>query len=443
MRKSVLSFLLFFSIIQYIHAQEISPFLFGQNHWMAKSDEGRRPGYLNELWQKVQESGIKMVRIGGNGYEHRFPNRERLTAMIDSIRGIGAEPLLQVPSTYTNEEATKLIKDYKYVNGKGVRFYSIGNEPICNDKGKIDEVYEYLIRLSTIMKAADPTIKIFVFDACTFYKEAYAALCGGRLDITGKDKNGNWLIDGFTFHNYPNGGDFDRQNVIFSGPNSIAQQAKQLVQLMEMANKKHGRTGDAKLLWALTEVNVTYINPDREISGYGNTSFLGGQFIAEIYGIGMEYGAFTVNPWCISETDRVRTDFGYLGLPSEFYPRSSYYHTQMMALNMKGEFLTTESSNSFVKSIGSKSDTTICVMILNRDNAHDFEFDLILNRDSESKKPLIVCADLGLNKIISGIIPNQTTIMFVLSKSGEIKKQYTYGLTHNLKYLAPEVKIDR
>ena len=71
---------------------------------------------------------------------------------------------------------------------------------------------------------------------------------------------------------------------------------------------------DAALLWGLTEVNVTYINPDREISGIGNTSFLGGQFIAEIYGIGLEFGAFTVDPWCISETDRVSTDFGFLGL---------------------------------------------------------------------------------------------------------------------------------
>ena len=440
MRKPLLSLILFFSILHFINAQEISPFLFGQNHWMANNDERRRPGYLNELWPEVEKSGIKMVRIGGNGYEHRFPNRDKLTAMIDSIRGIGAEPLLQISSTFTNKEATQIIKDYKYTKGKGVRFYSIGNEPICNDKSTIDEVSKYLFRLSTVMKAADPTIKIFVFDACTFYEDAHAALCGGRLDITGKDKNGNWMIDGFAFHNYPNGRDFDRQNVIFSGPSSIAQQAIRLVEMIEIANKKHGRTDDEKLLWGLTEVNVTYINPDREISGYGNPSFLAGQFIAEIYGIGMEYGAFTVNPWCISETDRIRTDFGYLGLPSEFYPRSSYYHTQMMALNMKGEFLPTQSNNSYVKTIGSKSDNEICIMILNRDQVHDFDFDLILNKNGFSLKPLIIRTDLELDITISGSIPNQTTMMFIIAKSGEILKQYTYGLTHNLKYLPPELK---
>jgi len=440
MKNLVLLFLIVLSIIQSINAQEISPWLFGQNHWMEKGDEGTRPGYINMLWPKVEESGITMVRIGGNGYEHHFPARKKLNAMIDSIRGIGAEPLLQVPSTYTNQEATQLIKDNKYTNGKGVRFYSIGNEPICNDKGTIDEVYNYLTRLTTVMKEADPTIKILVFDACTFYEEAHADLCGGRLDITGKDKNGNWMIDGFAFHNYPNGPDFDRDNVVFSGPKSIERQARMLVEMMEKANNKHGRKGKAKLVWGLTEVNVTYRNPDREITGYGNTSFLGGQFMAEIYGIGLKYGAFTVAPWCINETDRVSTDFGYIGLPSEFYPRSNYYHTQMMAINMRGDFLPTESSNSYVKTIGSESETEVCVMLLNNDQIHDFEFDLIFNQDGDSNNPLLVRADIGLNKIISGSIPNQTSIMYVISKSGEILKQYTYGLSHNLKYLPPELK---
>jgi len=52
------------------------------------------------------------------------------------------------------------------------------------------------------MKKADPSIKILVFDECDFYPDAYRALCGGRLDVTGKDANGNWIINGFTFHRY-------------------------------------------------------------------------------------------------------------------------------------------------------------------------------------------------------------------------------------------------
>ena len=154
----------------------------------------------------------------------------------------------------------------------------------------------------------------------------------------------------------------------------------------------------------------------------------------------MEYGAFTMNPWCISETDKLKTDFGFLGAPSDFLPRSSYYHTQMMAMNMKGSFLPTSSTNSYVHSIAARSEDEICIMILNRDKYNDYDFDLILNKEKFSRKSLTVRADLGLDTMISGTIPNQTTLMYVLSKSGEIKKQYTYGLAHNLKHLPPEIK---
>lgn len=422
-----------------LQAQEISPWFFGQNHWMAKGDEDNRPSYLNQMWPKVEEAGIKMVRVGGNGYEHRFPNRKRLTAIVDSIRGIGAEPLLQVPSTFTEKETEALVKDFKFTGTNGVRFYSIGNEPICNKPELLNDVYTYLSRIAPAIKKADNSVKVFIFDACTFYEEAHEALIGGRLDLTGKDDNGNWIIDGVAFHNYPNGADYDRNDVVFSGPYNIEQQAKSLVTMMDKANKKHGRTGENTLLWGLTETNITYINPDRDIAGIGNPSFLGGQFIAEIYGIGLEYGAFTVNPWCISETDRISTDFGFLGLPTEFYPRSSYYHTQMMALNMKGEFLASSTTNGYVTSIASVSDDEIVVMILNKDHDRDFEFDMFLSGEGDSPKPLSIHVQAGLDVSISETVTNQTTVMFVFDKSGKLKRTYTYGIEQNLKYEAPIV----
>lgn len=406
---------------------------------MAQADEGKRPGYLNQLWPEVAQSSVQLIRIGGNGYEHHFPDRTGLNAMIDSIRGTGAEPLLQVPSNFTEIEAVDLVKDFKYSKDKGVRFYSIGNEPICNNKGEIDAVYEYIKRIAPAMKAVASTIKIFVFDGCTLDEDAYAALCGGRLDITGKDKNGHWMIDGFTFHNYPNGRDFDRNDVVFSGPYHIKNQVQQLIQMMEKADSMQGRTGKNKLVWGLTETNVTYPNPIGEISGIGNPALLGGQFIAEIYGLGMKYGAFTVDPWCISETDRMGTDFGYLGLPSEFYPRSGYYHTQMMTLHMNGDYLPSSTSNSFVKSIASIGDNQLVVMILNESKDKDFNFDLVLNQNGRLPKPLVVNANAGLDITISGMIPRQTTRMYILSKTGKIKTEYTYEITHNLRHLPPDV----
>jgi hypothetical protein len=431
-----------------VNAQKISPWLFGQNHWIAEGDEGRH-GYINMLWPKIGASGIQLVRIGGNHYNDRHhpifsdPNHETLTAWIDSIRKIGAEPYFQIPTgkgeafDLTVDEVKDLVRHFKYANGKGIRFYSIANEPQSHG-ATIEDVSRSVKKLATAMKSVDPTIKIFVFEAGFLTERDHIRIVGGDLDVTGKDENGNWLVDGITFHRYP--GSQNRDRVVFGGPFEVRKQIEWLINRMEFANKLHGRTGDARLGWGLTEFNVTASNPNREISGIGNPSFLGGQFFAEIYGLGMEYGAFTMTPWCINETDQTRTDFGFIGGPMDFVPRSSYYHTQMMARNMKGEFLPSTSSNSFVHTVASKSDDQICVMILNRDKFNDFKFDLILNKEGESNKPLFIHADIGLNKVISDSINNQTTKLFVISKTGEILKRYTYGLEQNLKNLPPEVK---
>ena len=440
MKKVILLLLVALALSTGSNAQELSPYLFGQNHWIAQGDEGTRVGYLHLLWPKVKESGIKSVRIGGNGYNHNLPERKRLSAMIDSIRNIGAEPILQVPEDFTAIQAMELVEYYTRPGSKKVHFWSIGNEPLLKKGTTIDQVYEYIMRIAPAMKKVDPTITLFVFDECELREEAYRALCGGRLDISGLKENGAWLIDGFTFHKYPNGRDFNRDNVVFSGPETILNQTILLKQIMEEADLKHNRTGDAKLKWGLTEVNVTYANPDREISGYGNPSFLGGQFIAEIYGIGMQYGAFSVNPWCISETDAVSTDFGYLGLPLEFYPRSSYYHTQMMAQHMTGSFMHTSDNQKYVKTIGSVSSDQISVLVMNQDQNMDFGFEIILNKSGKSKKSLVINADASLEMRISGVIEKQSSMMLVFDAQGVLLKKISYSLKQNLKNQAPELK---
>ena len=430
-------FLLSFPVLS--NAQEISPYLFGQNHWIATGDEDNRIGYIDVLWPKVKESGVKCIRIGGNAYNHRFPERRRLTAIIDSIRNIGAEPLLQIPVGFTAIQAMELVEYYTKPGNKKVKYWSIGNEPLLHKDFTIEQIHEYIMRIAPAMKKVDPTLKLFIFDECELREKEYRDLCGGRLDISGLKENGAWLIDGFNFHRYPNGREFTRDDVVFSGSQNILAQTKLLKQIMDEADKKHNRTGNAKLMWGLSEVNVTYANPDREIAGYGNTSFLGGQFIAEVYGIGMQFGAFSVNPWCISETDAVSTDFGYLGLPREFYPRSSYYHTQMLAENMKGSFVTTSDNQKYVKTIASKSEEQIAILIMNQDQTTDFDFDIMLNINGKSKKPLAIIADAALDVTFSGRIENQTSMLFIFDSKGKLKKQIIYGLKHNLKNLKPEI----
>jgi len=120
--------------------QAISPYLFGQNYWLEGGGEGRA-GYLHLLWPKVAESGVRLIRIGGNGYEHSFPERQRLLAMISAVRAVGAEPLLQVPRQWSAEQAGELVRSLNASPQTRVRFWSIGNEPLLREPDIIDMVH--------------------------------------------------------------------------------------------------------------------------------------------------------------------------------------------------------------------------------------------------------------------------------------------------------------
>jgi hypothetical protein len=420
-------------------AQEISPYLFGQNHWLASGDEGR-VGYVQDLWPEVKASGVKMVRIGGNGYERQFPERSRLNAMIDNIKGIGAEPILQVPRFFNELQIRELVRYYTKDNSKKVKYWSIGNEPMLHNENTLEEVHSFLLRIAPIIKDVAPDVTLFMYDESSLMMPAYGELIGGKMDVTGLKHKGRWLFDGVTFHNYPNGKDFSRDDVIFSGPQKILGEIKTLKDLIAKANKKYKRQGDDALLWGLTEFNVTYHNPDREISGYGNTSFLAGQFFAEIFGYGMEYSAFTIDPWCISEVDKVATDFGFLGLPTEFFPRSNYYHMQLMSTYMTGSFLVSNNNQKYVKTIVTQNPETTAIMILNQEKAMAFDYQLNLAGSfTDGSSSLLINTDAGITATLSGEVPAQSTLLLVVNKQGKLIKKITYGLTNNLKYEAPQI----
>jgi hypothetical protein len=428
------------SLAQSNKGLEISPYLFGQNHWLADGDQGR-VGYLHNLWPKVQESGVTLVRIGGNGYEREFPSRTKLNAMVDAIKGIGAEPLLQLPRQFSELQTEELVKYYTRGNKRHITYWSIGNEPMLHKEQTIEQVHGYLLRIANAMKEAAPDIKIMAFDEAWMRMPEYGDLIGGRLDITGLKKNGKWLFDGVTFHSYPNGAKFTRDDVVFTGPKKILDQIQELKALIKAANEKHQRVGDAALSWAMTEFNVTYANPNREVSGHGNPSFLAGQFTAEIFGYGMEYDAFTMNLWCINEPDAVRTDFGYLGIPNDFYPRSSYYHMQMMSSSLKGDFLASSDNQDYVKTIASTDKETVAIMVMNQHQTNDYKFSLGFNgTNSNAEKSLVINIPANLKKTFDGEIAAQSTHVYVFTKKGKLQKKITYSLANNLENAPPTIE---
>lgn len=418
-------------------SQEISPILFGQNHWMADGDEGR-VGYLHDLWGKVAESGVQCVRIGGNGYQQKFPTRPELNEMIDRIRGAGAVPILQVPSTFSALQAKELVEYYSNPEGRQIEIWSIGNEPFLHKEFSLDEVHAYIVRIATAMKEVNPDIEVYFYDAAWLQMDEFKALCGGDLDVTGLKIGESWLLDGVTFHSYPNGEEFGRDDVVLVGPAKIEESFRALKGMLAQCDILHGRSGGAALKWGLTELNVTYANPDREISGNGNVSYVGGQFIAEVIGYGMKHGATMVNQWCINETDAVKTDFGYIGLPAEFYPRSSYYHMQMMSTHMKGSYLQSSDTQDRVKTFAtSGGEDQIAVLVMNQELDRAMTIGISFDGKEVAGVDCSIVVEAGMPAVYEAMIPGQCSQVLVFDASGEFVEGLSYGLEQALKYEGP------
>ncbi len=420
-------------------AQNISPYLFGQNMWLTDGAEGR-PGYINEfLWSKVEKSGVKLIRIGGNDYNKNMPSIKTLTAWIKGIKAIGAEPLLQVSEYQSAEKAAQLVNYFNKETDLNIKFWCIGNEPSHIDKKETSEIYDTLKAHSTAMKKVDPTIKIFAPDFAYYIAPGYEDLLGGNYDISGKDENGNYYIDGVTFHSYPNNSEYNRDSVVFHSANKIENMIIPLIKRMEFGDNKNGRTGNNKLLWGITEFNITYDNPpNMEVDGISVPSLINGQFWAEIFGLSMKYNAFTAAPWCIQESDRQQTYFGYVGAPPDFIPHSTYYHLQMMAENMSGNYLPTASNHKYVKTIASINNSKITILIMNQSLEEDFEFEINLSKNGKTDKPLIITADTGISDSINDKIKKQSSLMIIYDIESKRIEKINYSLDdHARKNIAP------
>ncbi|RZK29318.1 MAG: hypothetical protein EOO63_09315, partial [Hymenobacter sp.] len=282
--------------------QTISPYLAGQNAWLPKGYGGvTYNGILDQLWPTVQKSKVQLVRIGGNGVEFHLPSGPEYVALIDSIRRIGAEPMVQVPEgrgRYTAAQAAAVVQYVNVTMGRNVKYWIIGNEPNLNSATygaptPVARVAAYTKDWASAMKAVDPTI-LTVGPELSFYDTSYInSLIGGANDITGQDANGRYYVDIVTFHSYPFGGTQTRAQVL-AAAQTLSGNVDRLLTLLSNANTLNGRTVTSPLKWAVTEFNIGYANPaSNTVEGLGVHSFINGQYWAEVFGIGMQKGAVT------------------------------------------------------------------------------------------------------------------------------------------------------
>ena len=412
----------------------ISPYLVGANVWHNPSDE---------VWRVSSEAGIQIVRIGGGAYDGSMPSNDQLMQWCRHIRAMDAEPMIQVSQYLSAKQAADIVRYFNVDKAMDIKFWNIGNETWLRE-GRPDIkkvpaiVAKYVKPLASAMKEVDPGIKIFVCDECDYFDALYEGLIAGPSDLCGKDENGRYYIDGFSWHRYVSG---NRAWVARNAAEDFRQRAAKCRDLVNRANRSHNRVGDDALQWGIGEFNLENKGYEglSSIEGSGVHSFVNGQFFAEVYGTCMKYGAAYACPWSMFEHGgrRSGTDFSFLDSRG-LTPRPSFRHMQLVAKHFRGTYADGSSNLPDVRAFGCKSDDQYCTLILNMETHGERAYTLRLdNGVIESDCAINIRA--GMDVAYEDTISNQTTQLLVFDANGALVRKYVYGLEQALAGKGPLV----
>lgn len=359
----ITSFILFaFMASNDLKAQIIGSYFMGQNAWMPSF---KYSGKFEVLAPKLTDAGVKMIRIGGTNYNKIPSGNNGLTyaqydILINSIKGTGAEPIVQISHFLTYQTAKDLVYYLNVNKNYGIKYFSIGNEPDLEGLSSA-AVKTYITTLAPAIRDITASAIIMGPDCAWMNGGSYGNmlndLLGGSQNVAGKDSKGRYYLDIITYHLY------DRYNITEIEDRMIAFKTI-------LANVNTTRT-DKPLDWALTEFNTTSDNnkvglpPDFKV-----WSMYAGQFYAQVYGLGMKYGAVTVNAWATHEQSGARTgtDLGLFDADPTYTGRSNYYHTMMLGKFIKYNYMPTSSNNGNVKVVSTYSTTTLGYHVLLMNN---------------------------------------------------------------------------
>jgi hypothetical protein len=417
---------LFISLASY--SQEISPVLFSQNAWMPHWFYN---GSLDKIWPHAKPAKFELIRIGGIEYEDNFTNRiDDYIRFIDSIRFVcNAEPLLQVPRYYTEQQTNDL---YDYVNvtrQKNVKYWSIGNEPDVHNPNTLDEIKTYFVRIARVLKDRDSTLVVAGPSYANFWVHVGDQWDSGRtlyssfLNSLGMEMNTNqtaYLLDVFTFHNYV-GYTIDPA----LGNQDIERVVNNVKSTLNTINNNRTQGIANKAGWAIAEFNISRDGSDRR----QRWSFYAGQYFAMMYGLGMEKEAVFITPWSLIEGQYLTaSDLSMFENEAHgFKPRSTFYHVKMLSDNRRGHFMKSTSTQKTVRSIGMKDETGFTIMLLNTNENISFSTTITLNFNSTPSDDLVIKADAAINAEYSTVMPENTTSVFVFDPLGNFIERTDYS----------------
>jgi hypothetical protein len=430
-------------LIAIAQSQTISPYFFGINSWMPDTTGSRfLNGKVHSKWKEIKQTMPQSIRFGGISSDRDAPTKYQYLKMVDSIRSVGAEPILQVSfwsGKYSASQAAEIVKFINIEKKRNVIFWSIGNEPDHSGSygyTSASQVAPYVKSFASAMKNVDSTIKIIAPECAWYNRNIMDALTspGGTHDITGKNSAGRFYVDYISFHQYPFSGSQTREQVIseLTASGKFQDRLAELNNRLQNCNQHHGRTGSNALKSAVTEANIAYKNTDSNntLTGLGTRSFIGGQFWAEMMAVAIRRNVEFINFWGVTNA------FGYLDGDVK---RPSYYHFQMMAEHFKGGFCNGNTGRNNVKAFGAKNNNQIAVMILNQSSGTNFNYTIKLNNNTVSgSNPLKININAAVDKDYSSIIQNQSTTLLIFDAAGNLMKKCEYKMVgHADKNLAP------
>ncbi|MEQ8238567.1 MAG: DUF5010 C-terminal domain-containing protein [Cyclobacteriaceae bacterium] len=407
-------------------SQDISPMLVGNNAWFTNPSD--------EVWGLTGECGVQTIRIGGNGFNDNMPSNATLLGWVQKIRGIGAEPIIQVSQHQSAAAAAAVVK-YFNVDLAGemepIKFWNIGNEPWLEaDRPPTSEVgplvEAYFKPIAEAMKAIDPTIKIYGPDFAYYIEEAIDDLFGGANDIAGKIPGQNYYYcDGLSWHRYPQE---DNINLAYEGIEDFRESIVKCKAKVDAINVQYNRTGEDALQWGIGEYNAK--------GGSVVHTWENGQMFGGVLGMCMKYEATYAATWSMFENggSRQGTDFSFID-GENMTPRSSYRHMQFVAKYFTGSYLDGSTTNNDIVIYGAQDGTKTSVMIMNRDSGKPLKYTLHLNAAADTGEEVILNVNGSLDNSYTDIIGERTTHVLVFE--GESITKHSYSSDHFDNQLPP------
>lgn len=447
-------------------ANAIPTRFYGINAWMPYEDGAHREyGKLTAAWPLVQASGAQIARYGGNKADlyadpcwtdpndadkGTFATFKQILTMVDTMRGRGIEPIIQVPvynNRYNAAQAAELVRYINETNGRNVQYWSIGNEPnlasgVYHNMTAAD-IAAYIKRYAYAMKQVDNDIKILAPESTNLFDwtliDALTNCTGlavppvdpndvSGTDITGVDANGNPYVDIFTVHIYPFNGQQSTADVV-AWPMQTGGFNDGLTQLKsKLANcSSHwGRTGAGAIQVAITEANIEWAQDSVNYANNGAASFIAGQFWAELLGIAAKQNLAFITFWSATEGPSASNlGLGYLTSDAATR-RPTYYHFQMLAQNMRGAPLQTNSNLAKVKVFSAKDSDQITVLLMNQESL-PYNYTLRLdNAGFDTSNAALLRAEAGVAAESTGTLAAESTTLLVFNTSGVFKKKVEY-----------------